>query len=354
MSTQNFETNVPNTETPEAVLETEAITRNEFDKLGFEKEGTFVLLNEIPGISVPRIEGRLAFLKSHGFKYIDRIAEDFPRQLFGSREKDIEEAIDVLKTEAGLDDPVRALSKQPQLIFVNREKVQRRFSFLKELGFEDPSKMIKMNPGILGYTSESLVGKIGFLKDAGISEPLKVVEVASDLLSMDKEVLLERMDFLKKTFPSLDISELVMKFKKILTYPMDAIADRKKLVDRIFDLYGVNLKTEDLVLYFPAIFSYSSDRVIIIARIMNEYEINQVDVKKTIVKLISKNLDAVIVAFAESQKACEKNIDELFKRVNATIKSDLSDEAKEEIIDNDLSDEKIILKYNKLSDRSGR
>ena len=85
-------------------------------------------------------------------------------------------------------------------------------------------------PGILGFTSESLISKIGFLKDVGISKPLEVVEVSPDILTMSKSSLEKKIESLKETFPNLDVSDLIMKFKKILTYNLTS--SQKQGIDR--------------------------------------------------------------------------------------------------------------------------
>lgn len=331
--------------------ETGVISQTEFAEFGFEKENALFYINKIPGISVKKIEDRLIFLKSLGFNNIDRIAQSYPYQVFGSRDKDIENTMDILKTDIGIDNPSEALSRQPQLIFVSRDKILRRFSFLEEMGFDDSAKMVKKYPGILGLTSELLVSKIGFLKDAGISKPIKVIEVSPDILTMNKASLAKKIESLRETFPNLDISDLIMKFKKVLTYNPDKIAKNKELIDRIINLHHANISSEELVLYFPQILSYSSDRLILVARIMNEYEINANDIKKTIVGLVSNDIENVMAAFVESQKDKDKdkNIHNLMKKINEVKKSNITKEEKRIIIDKDLSKEKVRFKYNKLS-----
>ena len=85
----------------------------------------------------------MSLLKSLGFNNIDRIAESYPYQVLGSRNEDIENTMNILKTDIGIDNPAEALSRQPQLIFVSRDKILRRFSFLKEIGFADSAKMVR-------------------------------------------------------------------------------------------------------------------------------------------------------------------------------------------------------------------
>ena len=116
-------------ETIQEVVETGVISEAEFAKLGFEKENSLFYINNIPSISVKKIEDRLSLLKSLGFNNIDRIAESYPYQVLGSRNEDIENTMNILKTDIGIDNPAEALSRQPQLIFVSRDKILRRFSF---------------------------------------------------------------------------------------------------------------------------------------------------------------------------------------------------------------------------------
>lgn len=338
-------------ETIQEVVETGVISEAEFAKLGFEKENSLFYINNIPSISVKKIEDRLSLLKSLGFNNIDRIAESYPYQVLGSRNEDIENTMNILKTDIGIDNPAEALSRQPQLIFVSRDKILRRFSFLKEIGFADSAKMVRKYPGILGFTSESLISKIGFLKDVGISKPLEVVEVSPDILTMSKSSLEKKIESLKETFPNLDVSDLIMKFKKILTYNPDKLAKNKELIDRIINLHHANISSEELVLYFPQILSYSSDRLILVARIMSEYEISVDDIKKTIVGLVANDIESVMAAFVESQKNKDKNIHNLMKKIGEVKKSDITKEEKRSVIDRDLSKEKVRSKYNKLSQK---
>lgn len=209
--------------------------------------------------------------------------------------------------------------------------------------------MIRRNPGILGYTSESLVSKIGFLKDAGIPEPLKVVEVAPEILGMNKDSLQERIKFLKETFPKIDTSELVVKFKKILTYSTEKLTESKVLIDRVIKLYGVPFETDELVSYFPQILGYSADRMILVARILKQCEVSGDELRKSIVKLITKDLDSVMLALVENQKLGNKDANDLFKKIDEVKKMDFTKKEKQELVEDESLDEKIKLKYEKLS-----
>ena len=104
------------------------------------------------------------------------------------------------------------------------------------------------------------------------------------------------------------------------------------MIDRIINLHHANISSEELVLYFPQILSYSSDRLILVARIMSEYEISVDDIKKTIVGLVANDIESVMAAFVESQKNKDKNIHNLMKKIGEVKKSDITKKKKNGVL----------------------
>ena len=136
----------------------------------------------------------------------------------------------------------------------------------------------------------------------------------------------------------------------ILGYAFENIDRRLMLFGHLVKIYNLPINPVAEMESDFFLFSTKIDKLMIVARIMRDYEVKKEKASIIFRRLIKLNLENLLVSLRDNEGG--ESIKDLFKRAEAVKKADLSREEKRDIITQELAeisenDAKIIRRYLK-------
>ena len=217
--------------------------------------------------------------------------------------------------------------KTPSLCSI--KSIIEKVNGLKDRGFTNPNKMIESLPSILGLAFENIDAKISGLKDRGFTNPNKMIESLPPILSYGFENIDTKISGLKDrgfTNPT----KMIGSSPAILSYGFGNIDSKVNLLSKLSNLYRINLNPITTIESNPAILGVKFKKLIVIARVLREYQPSSDDIQRKISILYTINLESLLISY--SQKKANDNIDNLTNTARNIQKQKLSKEEKRQLI----------------------
>jgi len=245
------------------------------DIIGLSPEKLDKLKQDRPSLySIESMDNKISGLKDRGFSNTHKMIESNPSILNYSFDN-IDNKISDLK-DRGFSNPHKVIESLPQIFGLGFDNIDNKISELKDRGFTNPNKMIESNPGILGYSIDNIDNKISGLKDRGFTNPNKMIE------------------------------------------------------SKLSSLYQLNLNPITTIESNLPILGTKFDKLIVIARILREYQPSSEDIQRKIYVLYTINLESLLISFSQKDKF--DNIDYLTRNARNIQKQKLSKDHKRELI----------------------
>lgn len=196
---------------------------------------------------------------------------------------------------------------------LTQEDLQERKDALLQAGFDE--KFVKraeyLSPWL--WSTEKPQQKIDGLEERGFANPKKMIE----------------------TFPA------------VLGYRFENIDHRLELFSRLVHLYNLPIVPTEAMEKTTSLWSTKFDKLIVLARILRDYEVPKSEVEQRMAQVTVVNLENLLIALKD--KKSEESISALTKRVREVKKQKLSREEKRELIKEDL--ESLRLEKAKIAKR---
>ena len=191
--------------------------------------------------------------------------------------------------------------------------VEQRRTYLSSLGFSDKGiERISSKYSKTLITPEVIDAKIAGLKERNFKNPHKMIESSPNILSL--------------AFNNID--------------------RRLRLLNGLVNLYQLPYSSVEMMERGNFMFSTKIDKLLVLARVLKEYQVSEDDLPKTAIKLIFINLENVLVALSQAEE--KDDINALFKRITEIKTQDLDRQQKREIIREELDKfPKIVRRYLK-------
>ena len=168
---------------------------------------------------------------------------------------------------------------------------------LLQRGFTNPNKMVESSPAILGYAFENIDAKLQGLRERGFTNPNKMVESLPAILGL--------------AFENID--------------------RRLRLYSRLISLYNLPFSPTELMEKAFALFSSKIDKVMILARVLRDYQVTPPQLNETIIsRLLRTNLEDTLVALGDYTPG--EDIKTLINRANTVRRAQMPRENKRAII----------------------
>ena len=251
----------------------------------------------------------------------------------------------------GFANPIKMIESFPRILGHSLENIDAKIQGLKDRGFANPIKMIETLPTILGYSSENIDAKIQGLRDRGFANPIKMIETLPTILgySLEKNIDAKIQGLRDRGFANP--IKMIESFPGISSHSLENIDRRLRLFSRLVSLYQLPIVPQEAMETRPAaFFSTKFDKLIVLARILRDYEVPKDEVSSIMGQVIFINLENLLVAL--KNKKSGEDIKTLIKRARAVKKQGLSREEKRKLIAEDLESlrterRKIIQRYFK-------
>ena len=240
----------------------------------------------------------------------------------------ITEKVDGLK-KIGFTNPNKMIDSFPQILGLAFDNIDTKISSLKDRGFTNPNKMIDSFPQILGHTFDNIDTKISGLKDRGFTNPNKMIEISPQILGLAFDNIDTKISGLKDrgfTNPN----KMIEISPQILGYALDNIDIRINLLSKLNNLYQLNLNPITTIESNLTILGTKFEKLVVIARILRDYQPSPTDIQRKINSLYVINLESLLISY--SQRKSGDNIDNLTKTARQIQKQKLSKDYKRQLI----------------------
>jgi len=240
----------------------------------------------------------------------------------------ITEKVDGLK-KIGFTNPNKMIDSFPQILGLAFDNIDTKISSLKDRGFTNPNKMIDSFPQILGHTFDNIDTKISGLKDRGFTNPNKIIESFPTTLNYTFDNIDTKISGLKDrgfTNPN----KMIEISPQILGYALDNIDIRINLLSKLNNLYQLNLNPITTIESNLTILGTKFEKLVVIARILRDYQPSPTDIQRKINSLYVINLESLLISY--SQRKSGDNIDNLTKTARQIQKQKLSKDYKRQLI----------------------
>lgn len=189
------------------------------------------------------------------------------------------------------------IANPPSTLGHNTDEVDQKITDLKNRGFSNPKEMIRDFLPVLDYDSDNIDQKINDLKKLGFINPQKMIEDNPRILSYS----------LKKN-----------------------IKPKIRLLNSLNKTYNLNLDPLNTIESNLAILGTKFEKLVVIVRVLRDYQPSPEDIQKKISGLYATNLESLLVAY--SQKQPNDTFNNLIRRTRNIQKQKLTKEYKRELI----------------------
>ncbi|MDD4785093.1 MAG: hypothetical protein PHH12_01395, partial [Candidatus Shapirobacteria bacterium] len=220
---------------------------------------------------------------------------------------------------------------QPAILGLAFDNIDLKISGFKDRGFTNPNKMIEFQPSILGYDFDNIDAKISGLKDRGFTNPNKIIESQPLILGYDFDNIELKISGLKDR--GFTNPHKIIELKpQILGYGFENIDSKINLLSRLNNVYQLNLNPITIIESNLAIFGTNFKKLIVITRILREYQPSLEDIQRKVGELSKINLESLLISY--SQKEPSDSINNLTKTARQIQKQKLSKDYKRQLIKN--------------------
>ena len=146
------------------------------------------------------------------------------------------------------------------------------------------------------YSTESIIEKVNGLKDRGFTNPNKTIESSPQILGL--------------AFENIDA--------------------KINLLSKLTNLYQLNLNPVTTIESNPTILSVKLKKLIVITRVLRDYQSSPEDIQRKVSSLYKINLESLLISY--SQKEPNDNIDNLIRTARQIQKQKLSKDYKRQLI----------------------
>ena len=255
------------------------------------------MIESLPAIldlNFDNIDAKTSGLKDRGFTNPNKMIESSP-QIFSFAFANIDTKISGLK-DRGFTNPTKMIETLPAILGLNFDNIDAKISGLKDRGFTNPNKTIESSPQILGLAFENIDAKISGLKDRGFTNPNKTIESSPQILGL--------------AFENIDA--------------------KINLLSKLTNLYQLNLNPVTTIESNPTILSVKLKKLIVITRVLRDYQSSPEDIQRKVSSLYKINLESLLISY--SQKEPNDNIDNLIRTARQIQKQKLSKDYKRQLI----------------------
>jgi hypothetical protein len=245
-------------------------------------------------LSSDNIDAKIQGLQDRGFTDPRKMITHFPATLTYSFDN-IDAKIQGLQ-DRGFTDSHKMIEKEPAVLSYSFDNIDAKIQGLQDRGFTNPHKMIERSLSILGYSFDNIDAKIQGLQDRGFNSPHKMIESSPQILDLS--------------------------FKNI-----DAKIRLLTVLNKIYQL-GLN-PTQTIESNLP-ILGTKFEKLIVIARIVREYQPSAPNVQRKIGELFRTNLESLILSYSE--KKDWDTLDDLMKKAASIQKQKLPKQHKRDLI----------------------
>ena len=214
--------------------------------------------------------------------------------------------------ERGFANPQKMLASSPPIFGLSFEYIDSKRNGLRERGFLNPEKMLESHPRLLGYSFEYIDTKRNGLRERGFENPEKVLEFYPTIFGL--------------SFENID--------------------RRLKLYGKLINCYELPFQAPQLMEQIPVLFSAKLDKVMVLVRILREYQVTPPTLNEAIMqRLIQSNLENTLVALSRATPG--ERIDALIRRTDRVRRERIPQQRKRQIIFTSLPESKIKSRYFK-------
>lgn len=224
--------------------------------------------------------------------------------------------------------------------------VVQRYVYLLELGFSD--KVIgrifdHYSKGKTGIAPEVVDAKLAGLKERGFNNPRKMIESSPSILGLALDNIDAKLAGLeKRNFKNPH--KMIESFPNVLSYSFNNIDRKLRLLNKLVSLYQLPYSANEMMEWSGFMFSTKIDKMIVLSRVLTEYQVSEDDLPKMATKLIFSNLENVLIALSRAEE--KDDINALFKRITEIRAQGLDRQQKREIIREELDEfPKIARRY---------
>jgi len=278
-------------------------------------------------LAFENIDAKLSGLKDRGFTNPNKMIESLPA-IFSYAFENIDAKLSGLK-DRGFTNPNKMIESLPPILGYTFENIDTKISGLKDRGFTNPNKMIESSPTILGLAFENIDTKISGLKDRGFTNPNKMIESSPTILSHGFESIDSKISGLKDrgfTNPN----KMIESSPAIFSYAFESIDSKISLLSKLNNLYQININPITTIESNLPILGTKFEKLIVIARVLREYQPSPEDVQRKIGQLYTLNIESLLISY--SQKEPSDNIDDLTRTARQIQKQKLSKDYKRQLI----------------------
>jgi len=188
---------------------------------------------------------------------------------------------------------------------LTQEDLQERRNALIKAGFSEEfiQRAEYLNPSL--WSTERPQQRLEELSQRGFSNPIKMIETMSQVLGL--------------SFENID--------------------RRLELFSRLVSLYGLPIVPTEAMEKNLTLWSAKFDKLIVLARILRDYEVPKQEVEQRMSQIIVVNLENLLIALKNKKEG--ESISALTKRAREAKKQGLSREEKRDLIGEDLESLKL-------------
>lgn len=276
---------------------------------------------DIFGIDHVNMDKKISGLYERGFKNPIKMIEKTHGRIFGYNFDNIDGKIEDLKKH-GFDDPLTTIERVPSILGYDFNK---KIMALSKYGFQNPLKMIRKFPEMFGYNEKNIKNKIKGLHKNGFDDPIRIIEISPSILGYSRETITAKIDNLL-SFGFKDPISMIETTPPILSLSENNIKRKIKYLGKINHLYKLNFDPIQILESNLPILGTKMEKLLIITRILREYNSTIDEIKARICLSYRANLECLLLAFTEKEE--NDNLDGLFSRAKKIQKSKISRERK--------------------------
>jgi hypothetical protein len=232
----------------------------------------------------------------------------------------------------GITEPLKVINSDIFIINMNSNTIDEHLSYLEEKFKEDFHQVVNSFPVVVALSPKSIEEKITCLEQQGFENPVDLIAKHPPILGYSIDRINKKIEFLQELGFNNPVG-LIEKFPPIFGLSENNIATKVRLLTRVIKLYNIPYTPQEIIEYIPVILGVNIDKMLVLIRVFREFAQNINEVSKTnIVKLLSSNLEDVLLAIDLSSNESDLTIKDIIKAAKEVKSFGATREEKQRLI----------------------
>ena len=197
-------------------------------------------------------------------------------------------------------DPREMIRLSISILNFSLERIDDHINGLETRGFVNSHKTIESSPKILEHSLGYIDNTITNLYERGFINPISLIERMPKVLDYSIENIDDKIKGLK-TRGFTDPIHLIESTPSIISLSLNNIDAKIEVLERLNKLYKLDLNPIKVIEQNTTLISTKLEKILIIARILREYNPTADEIKAKINPLYTTNLESMILSYTQKK-----------------------------------------------------